>query len=311
MESVRALGHDVVLGTISRAADADRLHVLQRSTNPEAVTRLAMYHDAEIPWVFDIDDAIWALTPDNPGAESYWRPEVQERIAFLASAAPMVTVSTEPLAAQIRDRYRPNSPAGSVIVVPNALPDRLTRPLEGDREHLILWRGSPTHSVDIKPVRAALRSAEKKGIRTVFAGADYRKEMGLRNAEHLGWVGNTEDYIEAIRALKPTIAVIPLSYSTFNTAKSQVALLEARAVGAIPMCSDQPAYRPWITHGEDGFLMQSNEWKWKSQLDNLLSEPYSAYKSIVDAGVAWNREWSVEKLAATYEAIYAKAWERM
>ena len=306
MEQMSKLGHDVRMGTVSRAADNHYLHILQRSTTIEAARKLYAIHERGVPWMYDIDDAIWALTPDNPGAEHFWKPEVQNVIRWIISSAPMVTCSTEPLAEMIREKYR--RPAGlndaTVIVIPNSLPERLTRVLPGEREHVVFWRGSPTHKVDVEVVRPALRAAEKAGARIVLAGADYRQELGLKNAEVLGWVSNTEDYIDKVRDLKPTIQLIPLMPNEFNRAKSQVGLLEARAVGAVPLVADFEPYRPWVDHGVDGFLLPRNEWKWKAQLEELLASPYEDLRPIVDAGVKKNIANSTDSIAEGLEAVY-------
>lgn len=307
MEQMRDRGHDVRMGTTSRASDNGYMHILQRSTNIEAARKLYAIHERGVPWMYDVDDAIWALTPDNPGAEHFWKPEVQRIIQWTMEAAPMVTVSTEPLAEMVRERYRRHAghDDATVIVIPNSLPERLSKPLPGEREHVVFWRGSPTHSKDIEVIRPAMRAAEKAGARVVLAGADYRRELGLSNAEMLGWVNNTEDYIEKVRELRPTIQLIPLMPNEFNRAKSQVALLEARAVGAIPMVADFEPYQPWVTDGVDGFLLRRNEWAWKKRLEELLATPWAEMSDITDAGLQVNLDNSTDSLSAGLEAVYS------
>ena len=309
MAAMKDEGHDVEVGTLSKERHNDRLHVLQRSTNPQAAAKLAAFEAKGWPWVYDLDDAIWALSPDNPGAEHFYRPEVQELIGWLATYSPYVTVSTTPLRDMMIDRF--GRTEGNTFVIPNALPKRLTNPNLEPREHTILWRGSPTHDSDVKAAKAALRAADKAGVRIVFAGADYRSKLGLPNAEHLGWVGNTEDYLHAVREVGATVMVIPLALTEFNNAKSQVALLEARAIGAIPICQDTYAYRQWITEGEDGFLCSTNEWAWKSTLMDILSKPYEDYLPLVERGAQINRDASVEAMVKPYSAVYGAAYEAL
>ena len=298
-------GHDVVTGTVSRHADNDRLHVLQRSTNINAARKLFALNEQGVPWVYDLDDAIWALTPDNPGAEHFYKKDVQALIHWLTTNAPIVTCSTEPLADMVRNRFRADQSPATTVVLPNALPSKYTALDPGeDREHVVLWRGSATHSEDIKVARKALQAASKAGARVVFAGADYRSLAGVPDAELLPWVKSTEDYIKAIRELKPTVALIPLHPTEFNRAKSQVALLEARAAGAVPICSNREAYAPWIEDTKSGFLVTGNEWHWKNIVEDVLSEPYSAFADLVAEGTRINQEWSVEALAPSYAEVY-------
>lgn len=306
-------GHDVKMSTTSKWEDNDRLHVLQRSTNINAARKLFALHDQGVPWVFDIDDAIWALTPDNPGAEHFYKTEVQQLIHWLCSNAPIITTSTDPLAGMLRERFRPHQHPSTVVTLPNALPKKWAAPLDvdEDREHVVLWRGSPTHSEDIKIARKALQTADRMGARIVFAGADYRSLAGVPNAELLPWVSSTEEYIKAIRQLKPTVAVIPLKPTEFNRAKSQVGLLEARSAGAIPICSHRDAYEPWVEDGVGGYLVNNNEWTWKSTMERVLSEPWSAQRHIVDEGTRINTEWSVEALAPGYEKVYGVQREQL
>ena len=56
-----------------------------------------------------------------------------------------------------------------------------TNPVD-DRPHTVLWRGSQTHIRDVQIVRYALKKLDRMGVRIVFAGADYRKELGVPKA---------------------------------------------------------------------------------------------------------------------------------
>lgn len=182
-EALNATGTDAQLPEATRLDswvkdDPDRLVVLQRSHNPQARTRLSRFVNQGRPFVFDVDDWLWGLEDDNPAFPVYANPAVRENLDWMAHNATVMTCSTEPLAQNISDTFNRDA-----HVIRNALPDRLITPDLEEREPVIFWRGSNTHKRDVQVLGPALRRLDAEGIRIVFAGADYRKLLGLTNAE--------------------------------------------------------------------------------------------------------------------------------
>lgn len=269
---------DVGFGTVmphSVLDEPDRLVVLQRSTAPKPMMVLDEFTQKRRPWVYDADDLLWALTPDNPAYSHYSNPIIAKRFEWLITHATLFTVSTAPLADEARA-----AGAHRVAVVPNTLPDELfdfadqvSLRLRVDDRFTIFWRGSPTHSEDVKVLRyAAKKLHARDDVRLVFAGADYRKELGVPDAEHLPWVADPEAHVRRVIELQPDVVLAPLAHTRFNSSKSAVAALEGALAGAMPVCSNVPAYQGFVTPGVDGFLLPNAPDAWWKILRELADD---------------------------------------
>jgi hypothetical protein len=276
---------DVGMGTVmpnSVLDEPDRLVVLQRSTAPKAMMVLDEFQQAKRPWVYDADDLLWGITPDNPAYNHYANPTIAKRLRWHVTNAPLFTVSTPTLANEALD-----AGAKWVAVVPNTLPDHLfdyaddvaTKP-RSDERLVVVWRGSPTHGEDVKVLRyAAKRLQQREDVRLVFVGADYRKDLGVPDAELLPWVPSPEAHVKRLIDLRPDVALCPLAHTRFNASKSHVNALEGAIAGALPVCSNVPAYQDFVAHTVDGLLLSNSPDAW-----------WRALRSLADAG-----PWEIDR----------------
>ncbi len=186
MQALADIGHDVQVcdGTkIDRDVqdgtngEHDRLVVAQRTLNPTALRVLGRWTTEGRPWVYDLDDALWAVEHDSPAWDFYSEQGAQDALSWTVANATVVTCSTEPLAAALRQRT-----ASPVHVAHNALDAAHIQPDFTERPPVVFWRGSATHDRDVDLISYALRGAEKAGVRVVLAGQDYRARLGLRHA---------------------------------------------------------------------------------------------------------------------------------
>lgn len=239
-------------------ADPSRLVVIQRAIKPRYQQAMRKFTTEGRPWVYDFDDDFWALDDSNPASAFYKNPITRGILDWMVENATVVTVSTEPLAATVRAMF----PEVTVYVVPNALHLSAIAPNPvDDRPHTVLWRGSQTHIRDVQIVRYALKKLDRMGVRIVFAGADYRKELGVPKAVLLddlllrhederwrteakahrkgGRIQLSPDvYLEAIRqVVRPTIALAPLVDTRFNESKclDVDTVVSIRGAGNVPI----------------------------------------------------------------------------
>ncbi len=269
---------DVGMGTVmpnSIMDEPDRLVVLQRSTHPAAMMVLDEFQQKRRPWVYDADDLLWRLTPDNPAYTHYANPVVAKRFNWHITNAPLFTVSTSQLADEVRMEG-----AHRVAIVPNTIPDDLfdfadqvsLRPRTDDRL-VVFWRGSNTHSEDVKVLRyAAKRLHEREDVRLVFAGADYRRELGVPDAELLPWVDSPEAHVRRVIELQPDVVICPLDHTRFNASKSHVNALEGALAGAYPVCSNVPAYQGFVNDDAAGMLLPNAPDRWWKALRSIADE---------------------------------------
>lgn len=311
-------------------ADPSRLVVIQRAIKPRYQQAMRKFNAEGRPWVYDFDDDFWALDDSNPASAFYKNPITRGILDWMVENATVVTVSTEPLAATVRAMF----PEVTVYVVPNALHLSAIAPNPvDDRPHTVLWRGSQTHIRDVQIIRYALKKLDRMGVRIVFAGADYRKELGVPKAVLLddlllrhederwrteakahrkgGRVQLSPDvYLEAIRqVVRPTIALGPLVDTRFNESKSAIAAIEAHAVGAVPICSDVPAFTSYLRGLDAGFLVRNNEHNWWNAIRDVLDMTDAERQTIVDRGASVAEMTSTTSLIPTYTRAYGAASE--
>jgi hypothetical protein len=306
------------------------LVVLQRSHNPAARRTMFDFCARGRPWIFDVDDNLWAVEHDNPAAAAFNRPDTQDTLTWMVQNASAVTVSTEPLAEVVRAMTEV-----PVHVLHNALPAASIDTSDvTDREPCVFWRGSATHDRDVDIMRYALKRVERAGVRIVLAGQDYRKRLGLSEAVMLDdvlyadpvwrklikanrWdrvIGNgntyrravhlpTGVYIDAVQqVVKPTVVVAPLRSSVFNDSKSAIAAIEGHSTGAYVIASAMPAYSDYL----DGYgnLVKWNEHDWWRAVSDALDMDAADRTRWAEIGRARLASTSIETITGRYEAVY-------
>jgi hypothetical protein len=147
-------GHQVQIFSEVKHYEAPDVLVLYRAHYPQAVKIVEWCKQNKIRIVFDTDDALDLVPPENLNYKA-----VQSRLPlyeFLMRSADVVTTTTGTLASYLR-KWNPN-----VTVIPNSVdPDEWTcQPRTG--EPRIGWTGSPTHFVDLAVALDAVREVQKK-----------------------------------------------------------------------------------------------------------------------------------------------------
>lgn len=152
---LRRRGHNVqIFANGPQSASAPDVMVFYRAHYPEATRLMEWCKKNSIRSVFDTDDALDLVPPENLNYAS-----VQSRLELyhsLLSAADVVTTTTETLAAHLR-RLNPK-----VVVVPNSIdPEEWTVQPRKDCVR-VGWTGSPTHFADLAVALDAIRELQRK-----------------------------------------------------------------------------------------------------------------------------------------------------
>jgi len=230
----------------------------------------------------------------------YGNAEVRDAIRECASAARLVTVTTEPLAEIFRQFN------DEVAVLPNRLPGWLLGVERPRHARLTIgWQGGVSHSRDLAMIAQAWRDVvDETDCRGHFVGADYRPMLRPHGFDATDWIVPPEATFAKVDF---DIALAPLSDHPFNDSKSPVKVLEYCALGIPVIASDHHVYRPHVQHGVTGFLC-STPGEWREAMRLLASEP------ALRAGMGAAARQSVEHLtveacwqqwAATYERAMA------
>lgn len=198
---------------------------------PWALPHMDLLHTAKAlgrKIVIDWDDDLTNLPDWNPNYLAYRQQYVQE----LAALADLVFVSTPHLQRTIS---HPN-----IHVIPNAFdPAFRNLPRFDNREDIVVWRGSKTHSKDLDAGRAQLKALSRK-YKIVFIG-DKPASFTIPNSEYIPHQDYVQ-YIAMLNYMRPKVFFASLADHPFNYSKSDVAAQEAYLVGARFLHNDTAAY---------------------------------------------------------------------
>lgn len=219
----------------------------QRVNRPEPATFWSMMAAGALGprprMIYELDDDLFHVEPDSPVYEHYSKPETPHVILESLTLADVVTVSTQPLADEVRRQVarwgvRRCPP---IHVIPNALP-RIAYAEEsrglrfGSRT--VGWAGSSTHQRDFDVVTRDLARFLKANPRWRFVAfgplfPQVAKAIPAEQRERLGWVRNMGSYYRMLDRFD--VGIIPIQDNAFNRSKSDVKFLEyaARRIPAV------------------------------------------------------------------------------
>ncbi len=203
-------------------------------------------------WV-DLDDDLFNVPYHNPTYPIY--SNGQNRVALIHSVqmADIVTVTTQALADVVSD-YNPN-----VRVIPNAYDDvshECAFNSTSERKKIIAWRGGQTHVKDLESVSESILAIAEthQDWSWSFLGYDptfITRHMKPGSFKSTPFVSNAQ-YRNNLNNLNHAIQIVPLTESSFNRCKSNIAWIEAAAAGAQTLARDWPEWQhPEITHYKD------------------------------------------------------------
>lgn len=246
--------------------------------------------------VYEVDDDLLNIDHTSDIAWSlYSQPEMRENLKRNAAAADLVTVTTEPLAAVMRE-YNPN-----VVVVPNYIPAFL---LGVERPHdglpvVVGYTSSATHDMDYATVHNQLRRFLGRHPNTLvhFIGSSY---AGLPPNRVLWtqFITPVPTYLRFLINLD--IGIAPLRPHLFNRSKSHIKALEYAAVGVPAVVSAEPPYETFVRHGETGVLVRRDH-EWASLLGQLAMDE-TLRTNMGQKARAHAAAWTIEGNIGRWEA---------
>ena len=217
------------------------------------------YHALDIPICFSLDDWLIDLPDYNPFSRSNY-PDMTRRIRYALRHCHRLIVPTQTLA----DLY--GELATEIRVVPNRIPEALVRPLPETRSGRLRigWIGAPQHAGDLAWLAPIVRNTADR-MDWVFFG---QKPEGIM-ASHCEFhpAVPLKAYFEKLGALELDMAVAPLVDNVFNSAKSNLKLIEYAALGLPVVCSDCTAYRH-----SPAIRLENDEATWTETLLRLAGD---------------------------------------
>lgn len=202
--------------------------------------------DPHVQTVYDLDDDLLHVDPDNTVPYSIYNPVAAETFRNI-NQADALTVSTPALAEYFEALFP------SVHVLPNCLPQSWMQYREPPWPPIIGWAGSMFHAQDwqgtgiVEGLETYTRTSTDARLHAI--GAYYMTGLPAR---FTGW-STMEAYHSA---LDFSVGVAPLKDSVFNSRKSHCKALEYASKGIPTVATDIGQYRDFIEHGTNGFLVK-------------------------------------------------------
>lgn len=259
--------------------------------------------------VYEVDDDLFNIDPKtNPLAEIFHVPAIRQNMIDNIRASSAVTVSTEPLAAILRQWNR------NVHVIPNAVRREVfdvppTARRDGGRV-IFGWQGSGTHADDLLVAEDALREllTTDGAAHLRFLGSPYWHRLHAAGVpsdrmDAFGWTTDIGTHYK--RVARFDVSLAPLADTVFNRSKSGLRVQESLALGVPVVASDVPAYRGWVEHGVTGLLVNGRD-EWLAAL-RLLSASPTVRRTMGEEGrrrsAAWTIEASIHRWVDVYRSL--------
>lgn len=191
--------------------------------------------------VYELDDLIWNAPRWSPHFGSL-PGDVKERIKQMLRHVDRITVTTEPLAEEMRTIAK----GKEIVVVPNFLPPfwrnlKLTED-PTKTKFRIGWAGAIAHARDLAILNPLIEKLAGE-VEWVFFG---NRPEGLAEHPDVRFVEATskiQDYPAKLSTMDFDLAVVPLELSKFNRCKSNIKVLELGMLGIPVIATDIEPYR--------------------------------------------------------------------
>jgi glycosyltransferase involved in cell wall biosynthesis len=205
------------------------------------------------------------------------------KVRFLASQADVIHVSTEPLAARLRQFNK------AVYVIPNALDAdlwQLSTPRLHDQGQFrrtpngpvrIGYIGTPTHDQDLDLVSEAMQAIEAKygsAVEIEVIGGFQKRTPTF--GKRIG-LPKKSDYPNFVRWLQERvhwdIGIIPLAATPFNESKSYLKFLEYAALDMAIVVSEGVTYADVASHQKNSAVIPPSKDAWIKAISELIETP--------------------------------------
>jgi glycosyltransferase involved in cell wall biosynthesis len=289
-------------------------------------------------FVFDFDDNIFDISPYNPAYKNYGLSEVQismpdgskqllwkdgendfdierntsklEVFRDVLKYSDVVTTPSSTLARVFR-----NEGARNVRVIKNFINFNVWNPINIVKDEFIRigYQGGHSHYEDWCEISEVIKTImeKHKNVKLVLMGASYMgllKNLPCDRVELHDWV-SVDAYPYKFRTLNIDIGLCPLSYTLFNTSKSELKWEEYSALKIPTIASNIAPYSLAIKHNETG-LLASNTKEWTEYLENLITDHEFRARIGQKANDFVKEHYDMEKGVIQYEDCFKALYQK-
>ena len=320
-EELQRRGHHVTMKWPIYRSDYN-IAILSRMVHEQFVETLVKMKMVGMKIVYDTDDLLFALEPENPfysDAKSAHATQLTKRcMAFVD----MVTASTPALAQEFQSKFT----LGPVHVLPNCIrpKDWVLRPKEKRSTVRIGYAGACSHHRELNFLIPIIREIQKKhdvefhimGIFNSVEDLERNSKMKMKfkvkwfelfketnkllktvKFVHHSYVPITE-YPHRLAALDLDIGLCPLFESRFNRCKSAIKYYEYAMCGTAPIASDVAPYK------ECHEVLPMDSKLWREAILELVMDPVARAQVADDERNFVLENYDIEKKAVLWERAY-------
>jgi GT2 family glycosyltransferase/glycosyltransferase involved in cell wall biosynthesis/Flp pilus assembly protein TadD len=223
--------------------------------------------------IYEIDDNLFELPPQNPGYRHYHKSEVRKTIQCFLTESDYVTVST-PKLREYFQKYNAN-----ILTLPNQVDAQIYNypHLKPSKQIRIGFAGTNTHQIDLAQVIPALKRIQKKykeRVKLVFINFIPQEFIGDPTVEFIPGMDFIPRYAKILADANLDIGIAPLRHNVFNRSKSDVKFLEYGISKIAGIYSKYDPYSQSVTDKQTGLLVETeNPEEWYEKISLLIEDP--------------------------------------
>jgi hypothetical protein len=255
---------------VDRAVDAAGAVVISRDLQAPKMRYIASRSmEAGVPFYYFADDNFWVLAKEYVAYSWFDRDESREIVGKAAG----VVVSSDALADFMRDeKLNGNVLRMTPVLDPSLLDKRPTNP--ADVVTLAFAGGDHRERNLLEQVQPAIVQLARSGARVRFVAPGGRPYLPLRFNRvpliEMAWQTGLRDLIAAWRRHTPDILLHPRTTSGNVTYKIDVIVLVSYLMGAVPIVTDEPAFRHVSEADGICILREETPAGWANAISRLL-----------------------------------------
>lgn len=245
--------------------------VFMRTVESKAFKFLEIAHEMNKNTIYYIDDHFMAIDPDTSIGMYYLEPKRLRTYVKFLKHSKKIKVDSQYFAQYIRDHFNPHVHyfPGSVDF---ALLDQLQKPPPLDHCIVIGYEGGEKDKAFKPVVPALLKILDYYGglVRLEFMGYTPEKLIG-----HPSVISHPPDpdyrrFLTHLYLRNWDIGLAPLEDNQFNHCKTNNKFREYAACRIAGIYSNIPPYADWVTHEENGYLVQDSTEQWYEAISTLI-----------------------------------------
>ena len=272
--------------------------IFHRNCHPNGIPILNAVQDAQIPFIYEIDDNYFELPEDLPIGRYMRNPRIVQMVELYFTSANMIKVGSPelvPLAAKYNKNIICHPYAVDLSILDNISPCK-------NNPFTIGYAGTIYHHQDfifvIEPINRIAN--EFPFIHWDFIGC---RPEGLENMPNQSFVPFNHNYPSFLQDLYQRnwqIGFLATWIDTpHNRCKTDNKLREYGACRIAGIYSNIPPYSHNVKHGETGLLVENNDEAWFEAMKNLIT-----HENLRNKITAETRQWVEEQRSIPIVAGY-------